>query len=256
MSKDTEPTGNARYPLRGLGNLILFENDDFVVLNKPSGMLSIPDRTQSQPSLKDFLIEKYGVIFTVHRLDKDTSGVIVFAKNDITHKYLSLQFEERSTHKIYTGLVLGKPAEQKGVIEEPIAEHFSQKGMMMTDAKGKPSITEYEVLEYFRTYTWMQFHILTGRTHQIRVHMKHLGHPIACDDLYGDGKSIMLSSFKKKFNLSKSEEEERPILNRLALHAAQLSFKDAAGTQQHFEAALPKDVKALLQQLKKWNAVH
>jgi 23S rRNA pseudouridine1911/1915/1917 synthase len=253
MSQDSEPPTFSRSPFKGIDSLMLFENDDFVVLNKPSGMLSIPDRMQSQTSLKDFLIEKFGGIFTVHRLDKETSGVIVFAKNEITHKHLSLQFEERSTNKIYTGLVLGKPTEKKGTIDEPIAEHFSQKGIMMTAAKGKPSVTEYEVVEQFRTYTWMQFHILTGRTHQIRVHMKHIGHTIACDELYGDGKPILVSSFKKKFNLSKSAEEERPILQRLALHAAQLSFKDAFGKEHHFEAPVPKDLNALLQQLRKWN---
>lgn len=252
MSQETQHTG-ARYPLRGLDEMILFQNDDFVVLNKPAGMLSIPDRTQSQPSLKDYLIEKFGNIFTVHRLDKDTSGVIVFARNEQTHKHLSLQFEERSTRKIYSGLVTGKPANEKGIIDEPIMEHFSQSGMMMTSAKGKPSVTEYEILEAFKSFSWMQFHILTGRTHQIRVHMKHLGHPIVCDELYGDGKAILLSSFKKKFNLSKADEEERPILNRLGLHAAQLSFSDAFGTRHSFDAELPKDLRALLQQLKKWN---
>jgi 23S rRNA pseudouridine1911/1915/1917 synthase len=253
MNRDSEPSAFSHQPFKNIDRLIIFENDDFILLNKPSGMLSIPDRTQSQTSLKDFLLEKFGSIFTVHRLDRETSGVIVFAKNEITHRYLSQQFEERSTNKIYTGLVLGKPAEQKGIIEEPIAEHFSQKGMMMTAAKGKPSVTEYELLEQFRAFNWMQFHILTGRTHQIRVHMKHIGHSIACDELYGDGKSILLSSFKKKFNLSKSAEEERPLLQRLALHAAQLSFKDAAGQEHHFEAPLPKDIRALLQQLRKWN---
>jgi 23S rRNA pseudouridine1911/1915/1917 synthase len=254
MEQDTEQKGPERNVFRGISSITIFENDDFIVLNKPSGMLSIPDRTQSQPSLKDLLIEKLGGIFTVHRLDRDTSGVIVFAKNETTHKYLSQQFEDRSTQKTYNGLVSGKLAEPTGVIDEPIAEHYSQKGMMMTSDKGKPSVTEYKLLEQFRSYSWMQFHILTGRTHQIRVHMKHLGHPIACDELYGDPKPILLSSFKKKFNLAKSADEERPILNRLALHAAQLSFKDIDQNQQTFEATPPKDLRALLQQLRKWNA--
>ena len=232
---------------------ILFENNDFVVVNKPSGLLSIPDRMQSEPSLKDKLLDKYGSIFTVHRLDKGTSGIIVFAKNEETHKHLSLQFEERSTRKIYTGLVIGRPAAPKGVIDEPIMEHFANRGMMMTADKGKPAVTEYEVAESFRSYSWMQFHILTGRTHQIRVHMKHLGHPIVCDDLYGDGKPVLLSSFKRRFKLSKLEDEERPILNRPALHAFQLSFHDRGGNEVHFEAPVPKDLRALLQQLKKWN---
>lgn len=254
MKQDEEEKELIRPVFKNISSITLFENDNFIVLNKPSGMLSIPDRTQSKPSLKDFLIEKFGAIFTVHRLDAATSGVIVFAKNEHMHKQLSQQFEERSTQKIYTGLVTGRPETNAGVIDEPIAEHYAQKGVMMVAAKGKPSVTEYELLDAFKSYSWMQFIILTGRTHQIRVHMKHLGHPIACDELYGDGKPLMLSSFKKKFNLAKSAEEERPILNRLALHAAQLSFKDAANNKLSFEAPLPKDLKALLQQLKKWNS--
>ena len=254
MEQDAEQKGADRNAFKGVASITIFENDDFIVLNKPSGMLSIPDRTQSQPSLKDHLIEKFGGIFTVHRLDRDTSGVIVFAKNETTHKYLSQQFEERSTQKIYNGLVTGKLERVNGIIDEAIAEHHSHKGVMAINAAGKPSITEYQLLEQFKSYSWMQFHILTGRTHQIRVHMKHLGHSIACDELYGDGKNILLSSFKKKFNLAKSADEERPILNRLALHAAQLSFTDSTKNAYNFEAPLPKDLRALLQQLKKWNS--
>ena len=253
MEQDAEQKGTDRNTFKGIASITIFENDDFIVLNKPSGMLSIPDRTQSQPSLKDMLIEKFGSIFTVHRLDAPTSGVIVFAKHEAAHKHLSQQFEERSTQKIYQGLVTGKLAAPAGIIDEAIAEHFSKNGTMMINSKGKPSVTEYELLEQFRLYSWMQFHILTGRTHQIRVHMKHLGHSIACDELYGDGKPILLSSFKKKFNLARSADEERPLLNRLALHAAQLSFTNMDQVLQTFEAPLPKDLRALLQQLRKWN---
>jgi 23S rRNA pseudouridine955/2504/2580 synthase/23S rRNA pseudouridine1911/1915/1917 synthase len=234
-------------------NILISESEDFVVLNKPPGLLSIPDREGKEISLKVLLQQEYGSIYTVHRLDRDTSGIILFAKNEATHKHLSKQFEERSTRKIYNGLVIGKVQILKGVIDEPIAEHFSQQGKMMTTAKGKVSVTEYEVAEQFRSYAWMRFNILTGRTHQIRVHMKHIGHPIACDELYGDGKSLLLSSFKKKFKLSKSEEEEKPILNRLALHASELSFTDTNYNTLKFEAEPPKDLKALLQQLRKWN---
>ena len=254
MEQETEQHGAERTIFKGVSSITLFENDNFIVLNKPTGMLSIPDRTQSQPSLKDHLIDKFGSIFTVHRLDAPTSGVIVFAKNESTHKHLSQQFEDRSTQKIYNGLITGKPETPNGIIDEPIGEHYSHKGEMMVSDKGKPSTTEYAVLEQFRTFSWMQFHILTGRTHQIRVHMKHIGHPIACDSLYGDGKPVLLSSFKKKFNLAKSAEEERPLLNRLALHAAVLRFKDSTGNDYSFEAPLLKDLRALLQQLRKWNA--
>src|ERR671939_676941 len=93
---------------------IVFENDDFIVLNKPSGLLSIPDREGKDVSLKKLLQEKYGQIFTVHRLDRETSGIIVFAKNETTHKHLSQQFEERQTKKIYVGLVIGTPINKKG----------------------------------------------------------------------------------------------------------------------------------------------
>lgn len=230
---------------------IVLETEDLVAINKPSGQLSIPDREQSEPSLKDLLLARYGQIFTVHRLDKDTSGIIVFAKNERTHKFLSKQFEERSTEKIYNGLVLGKLYTEEGTIDAPIGEHPGQKGLMTVIRKGKPSITQYKVLETFPLYSWLEFQILTGRTHQIRVHMKHLGHPIVMDPLYGDGKPVFLSAFKKKFNLGKNELEERPLLNRLALHARLLRFTDEHGQRITVEAPLPKDLRATLAQLEK-----
>ncbi len=230
---------------------VIFENEDFIAINKQPGMLSIPDRMQSQPSLKDILREQYKEIFTVHRLDKETSGVIVFAKHEAMHKYLSQLFENRETEKYYTGFVTGTLAEKQGVVNMPIIEHPVKKGLMITAAKGKDSITAYEVLEEFGPLSYVQFTIFTGRTHQIRVHMKYLGHPIACDELYGDGKAILLSSLKKKFKLSSKDEEERPILSRLGLHAGRLVFKDMAGTLHNLEAPVPKDIKALLQQLRK-----
>jgi 23S rRNA pseudouridine1911/1915/1917 synthase len=229
----------------------LQEDDSLVAINKPSGMLTIPDREGKDVSLKQLLKAKYGNIFTVHRIDKDTSGVVVFAKTEEAHKELSQLFEARETGKIYNGFVLGSPSQKSGTINEPIAEHPVKKGVMTVYKKGKESITEYEVLESFKLYSWMQFHILTGRTHQIRVHMKHLGHPIVCDDIYGDGKPVLVSAIKRKrFNLSKSEEEERPILSRLALHASRLQF-ELSGKSYDLQAELPKDLRALLQQLNK-----
>jgi 23S rRNA pseudouridine1911/1915/1917 synthase len=234
-----------------IGDIITAETNDWIALNKPSGLLSIPDREGKQISLKKLLIEKYGNIFTVHRLDKDTSGLIVFAKNEAAHKDLSQQFENRTTTKIYRGIVIGSPQNKKGTINAPIMEHPVKKGTMIIDRKGKEAITDYEVLEDFGIYSLVQFQIHTGRTHQIRIHMKELGHPIVCDELYGDGKPVLLSSFKKKFNLSKNAEEEKPILNRLALHSSKLSFADSNGLRHEFEAELPKDLRALLQQLRK-----
>jgi 23S rRNA pseudouridine1911/1915/1917 synthase len=234
-----------------ISDFLIYKNDDFIVLNKPAGLLSIPDREGKEVSLKTLLQENYGQIFTVHRLDRDTSGIIVFAKNEETHKHLSKQFEERKTEKIYVGLVIGSPIDKKGSINAPIAEHSVKRGMMIIHQRGKESLTDYEVMEDFGIYSWMQFRIHTGRTHQIRVHMKDIGHPIVCDELYGDGKPILLSSIKSKFKLSKKEEEERPILNRLALHAYKLKFTDTHGKVFELEAEIPKDIRATLQQLEK-----
>lgn len=230
---------------------IVFENDSFIAINKPAGLLSIPDRMQSETSLKDILLAKYGSIFTVHRLDKDTSGIILFAKTEAAHKYFSQLFEERKIEKYYQGLVLGSPAEKKGTIDTPISEHPVQKGLMVIHRNGKPSITDYEVVEEHRSFSLLQFQLHTGRTHQIRVHCKNMGHPLACDELYGDGKPVLLSSVKKKFKLSKHDEEERPMLNRLALHSYRLKFTDADGKIIDLVAELPKDIRALLQQLRK-----
>ena len=230
---------------------IIFENDGFIVLNKPSGLLSIPDRFGKDPSLKSILAERYDKIFTVHRLDKDTSGIIVFAKEEESHKYLSKLFEGRSVEKYYLGLVSGLLMTKEGNIDAPIMEHPGKTTLMMTHKKGKPSSTDYKVLDEFGLYSWVEFQIHTGRTHQIRVHMKHIGNPIVCDSLYGDGQPVLLSTIKRKFKLSKSEFEERPLLNRLALHSHRLNFTGLDGEQYKFEAPLQKDLKALLQQLKK-----
>lgn len=234
-----------------LNDHILFRNEDFLAINKPSGLLTIPDREGKDVSLKNLLQEQFGQVFTVHRLDRDTSGVVVFARNEAAHKHLSQQFEERETKKIYNGLVLGKPAQEAGVINEPIAEHPTKKGYMTVWRKGKESVTEYAVQESFRFFSWMEFRILTGRTHQIRVHMKHLGHPIVCDPLYGDGKPLYISQIKRSYKLSQSMDEERPILSRLALHAAALRFRGLQGEEHLLEAPLPKDLRATLNQLAK-----
>jgi len=231
---------------------ILFENDEFIAINKPAGLLSVPDREGKEQSIKAILREKFGNIFVVHRLDRDTSGVIIFAKDETTHKYLSGIFEDRQVEKIYQGLVQGTLPEKKGSIDLPIMEHPTKPGLMVTNRRGKPSLTDYEVLEELGLYSLVQFQIHTGRTHQIRVHMQALGHPIACDDSYGDGRPVFLSAIKRNYKLSKQAEEERPILSRLALHSALLHFVDAHGAAHTLEAPLAKDMRALIQQLHKW----
>jgi 23S rRNA pseudouridine1911/1915/1917 synthase len=231
---------------------IISETENFVVVNKPAGLLTVPDRFDDKlPSLKKILENKYERIFIVHRLDRDTSGIILFAKNETAHRYYSQLFENREAVKIYLGFVHGSLPDKKGTIDVPIAEHPVKKGRMVTTVKGKPSVTHYEVLEDFSLYSLVQFQIETGRTHQIRVHMQHLGNPIACDELYGTGQPVYLSSLKRKFKLSK-QEEERPLLQRLGLHSWQLHFKDENGKLLCPEAPLPKDLHALLKQLRKW----
>jgi len=233
---------------------ILFEDQDMIVINKPAGVLSIPDRFGKELSIKSLLQDKYGTIFTVHRLDHATSGLIIFAKNAEAHKALSVLFEGRTIEKKYLGLVLGRP-EPNGSIDGSIMEHPVKKGQMYIHVKGKAALTTYEVVTFYKHYALVSFQIHTGRTHQIRVHAKHIGHPIIADELYGDGVKLLLSSIKKKnFKLSKSEEEEeKPLLARHALHAhtLKLVFKEK---EFSFEAPLPKDLAATIKQLDKWNS--
>jgi 23S rRNA pseudouridine955/2504/2580 synthase/23S rRNA pseudouridine1911/1915/1917 synthase len=230
---------------------IIFENDDFIAINKPSGLLSIPDRIGKERSLKDHLKERYGNIYTVHRLDRGTSGIILFAKTEDSHKALSLLFEGRDMEKYYVGLVNGQMIHPKGTVDAEIMEHPGKTTKMITHVKGKASITDYEVLESFQLFSWVQFQIHTGRTHQIRVHMQHLGHSIVCDEIYGDPKQILLSSIKRNFKLAKEAEEEKPILSRLALHSFKLKFV-LNDSEFELEAPIPKDLKALIQQIRKW----
>jgi len=174
-------------------------------------------------------------------------------KNAEAHKELSQLFEGRTIEKKYLGLVLGRP-EPNGSIDGSIMEHPVKKGQMYIHVKGKAALTTYEVVTYYKHYALVSFQIHTGRTHQIRVHAKHIGHPIIADEIYGDGVKLLLSSIKKKnFKLSKSEEEEKPLLARHALHAhtLKLVFKEK---EFAFEAPLPKDLAATIKQLDKWNS--
>jgi len=233
---------------------ILYEDNELVIVNKPAGLLVIPDRFNSAlPSLNKILGDKLGQqVWVVHRLDRDTSGVICFAKSEESHKYLSKLFMERDVAKYYQGLVNGRVVPEEDRIEKAIVEHPHVKGKMVVAKRGKASITDYKVLEQWALYSLVEFRIHTGRTHQIRVHMQSIGHPIVCDELYGDGKPFFLSTIKRKYRLSENEEAERPLLHRLALHAWKLEFKKEDGTEIKAEAPLPKDMAACVKQLNKW----
>jgi RluA family pseudouridine synthase len=233
---------------------IIKENQEWVGVFKPAGLLSIPDRFGVDiPNAEATLRNSYGEIFLVHRLDKDTSGVMVFAKTSEAHRKLSIAFEERRIAKTYVALVDGTLKENSGEIIEPIGEDPSKAGKMKIDAKnGKDSKTSFKVRERFRRFTLLELNPETGRQHQIRVHCAHIGHPLAVDPLYGKRKELKLSEFKRGYK----GENERPILGRLSLHAELLSFPDPlTGEIVAIQADLPKDMRATLKQLRQHDCV-
>lgn len=234
---------------------ILHQDDDLVVVNKPAGLLTLPDRFKpdEKPNLKTQLDQLFGKVWTVHRLDRETSGLLVFALHEESHRSLSQQFQERTVDKAYTAILDGCPAGAEGTIDRPIGPNPAKPGQMMVVKKGKPSITHYKVLEAFRQFALTEFRIETGRTHQIRVHAAAIGHPLAVDAFYGRREALYLSEIKTRgFQLGKTREE-RPLLSRIALHSSRLSFVHP-GHQEPLliEAPLPKDLRAVLNQLRKW----
>lgn len=229
---------------------IIAESPDYVVINKPSGLLSIPDRYGVDlPNVEKQLRNKYGEIFVVHRLDKDTSGVMVFARTPESHKFLSKAFEERLVQKVYLAIVDGCPMPLEGRIEAAIGEDASRAGKMKIDeSKGKSSITTYKVVERFRRFSLLELKPETGRQHQIRVHCAMLGHPLVVDPLYGKRKQFLLSEFKRGY---KGKENERPIMGRLSLHSSVLTFPEfPSGQVISYQAPMPKDMNATLKQLR------
>jgi len=234
---------------------ILHEDEDLIIVNKPARYLSIPDRhDETKPNVLGYLNHKYGKVFTVHRLDKETSGILCFAKNEIAHKVLSKQFQERTVEKIYYALVDGILTPTEGKIDQAIAPHPARPGKMMVSNKGKKSLTTYQVIEQFKTFALVEANIKTGRTHQIRVHFEAIGFPLAVDALYGTRTEFLLSEVKlRKFKLGK-DQVERPLMTRTTLHAYRLVI-DQPTTQKRliFEAPLPKDFAAVVKQLQKWN---
>lgn len=236
---------------------VLWEDEHLLLVDKKSGLLTIPDRYRADiPNLYHQLQADFGEIYIVHRLDKGTSGLVCFAKTKEVHRLLSLQFEAREPIKRYYALVKGKPFEQEGRIDVGLSPN-KEGGMHVDIKRGKPSITAYKVVEDFEQFSLLEATILTGRTHQIRVHFKHLGHPLAVDPLYANKSELYLSEIKRKrFNLKK-DTEERPILTRVPLHAHFLSFVHPITKEKlEINCALPKDMRAILNQLKKWSKKH
>lgn len=232
---------------------LIYEDDALLVLDKASDVLTIPDRFKPEIfNLYNWLEEAYGKIFTVHRLDRETSGLLVFAKTEEAHKSLSQQFEDRTVEKIYRVLVEGIMHEKEGAIDKRIDKHPAKPGKMIVSAKGKPSLTLYKVIEEFKNFSLVEADIKTGRTHQIRVHFQAIGYPLAVDSLYGRNDAFYLSKIKKKYNFGK-EGEERPMMSRTSLHAFRLVLDHpTTGERMTFQTELPKDFGAVVKQLRKW----
>lgn len=222
---------------------IIYENDDLAVINKPAGMVVHPAAGHATGTLVQAALsaipdlqgingeERPGI---VHRLDKETSGLIILAKNEKAHRWLQDQFRLRKVKKVYLALVDGKPPTPIGRVEAEISRDPSHRKQMavVSNGRGRPATTEYLTLEQFPLHTLIEAHPLTGRTHQIRLHLAFLGCPIVGDTIYGHKKSSI-------------------ELDRHFLHAAKITFVFPGEKTPHtFEAPLPEELEAVLQNLR------
>ncbi len=235
---------------------VVYEDEQLLVVNKPAGLPSLPDGYEPEaPDLTAVLRNAYGDLGVVHRLDRETSGVIALARNEQAHQALNDQFEARRVTKVYHALVTGSPVWDERSISAPLVVDADRHHRTIIDQEaGKPSETAFQVLERFgrgtRRYTLVEARPLTGRTHQIRVHLAALGVPVAVDALYGSATPIRLSEFKRDYR--GDVEEERPLLGRLGLHALKLTLQHpVTGEAMTFEAPYAKDFSATLNQLRK-----
>lgn len=232
---------------------VLYLHKDFVIVDKSPGVLSVPERFTDEASVKKLLRDEYGEIYAVHRIDRFTSGVMIFARNEDAHKVLNQIFESRQVEKKYRALVQGRFLESSGTWRFPILK-LPGLNKVVINKKGKDAVTHYKVLEAFESYSYLELKIDTGRTHQIRVHLQEAGHPLLVDPEYGNQTEFFVSEIKgnRKFNLGKYKEE-RPILIRTPLHSFSIQFKYPGMEEElYFEAPFPKDFKATLNQLRKW----
>ena len=183
--------------------------------------------------------------------DKDTSGVTVLARNVKTQTYLSRQFEKGEVNKTYHAIVRGVMSKDEGVINFPLLESTKKPGVMTVNKKGKQSISLYKVLERFKESTLVEVHPLTGRTHQIRVHLMAIGYPLLFDPMYGEATPLYLSQFKKGYK--EKAEKEKPFLSRLTLHSFRLSLREPSeGKMLALEAPLPDDLARTLKYFRKF----
>ena len=219
---------------------IVYEDDDVVIVNKPQGMVVHPSAGHPQGTLVNGLLYQIKTLSTindvvrpgiVHRIDKDTSGLLMVAKNDRAHEALAKQLKDKTSLRKYVALVHGEIPHEKGRIEAPIGRSKVNRKMQDVIEDGKPAATHFEVLKRYEGYTLIELQLETGRTHQIRVHMKYIGYPVAGDPLYGPKKTLKG--------------------NGQFLHAKLLGFEHpTTGEMMVFEAPLPELFKKTLKQLK------
>lgn len=229
---------------------ILFENDDYIVINKPPHVASLDERTADRSlSILRMAKEYWDDAQLAHRLDKETSGVMAIAKNPAAYRHLAMQFEHRKVTKRYHAVVNGLHNLESIAVFLPIAISRDSTSVRIDREKGKPAETIFNTLRAYRKHTLVECIPVTGRMHQIRVHLMCIKAPIVCDKTYG-GDPIFLSQIKKKFNL-KQETDEWPLIQRVALHAHSLRFFLTDGEPVQIEAPYPKDFDVVVKQLDK-----
>ena len=244
----------------------------WVAVAKPAGLATIPGRAETT-SVLDQLGVQLGLpasgaadprVRVVHRLDKDTSGVLLFALNTASQRHLSHQFQNNTVRKEYLALVRGRPEANEGDVDAPLARHpASPLKMAVVKHGGRPARTLWRAEEYFKEYTLLRVFPQTGKTHQIRVHLQSVGLPLAIDPLYSPppprksgpaaAAGMFLSAFKRDYRAGRGEEE-RPLIDRLTLHAEKLRFRQEDGAEVEVTAPLPKDFRAVLNMLRKYSA--
>ena len=229
------------------GVQIIWGDEHILVINKPPGPLSIPDGYDlAAPHVKSVLSKNYGRLWIVHRLDRNTSGVMVLARSAPAHRQLNLQFQERRVKKVYVALIVGDPDWDSKVIDMPLKENVGHQHRTVIDLQnGKPSVTSLKVLDRFGKYCLVEAAPKTGRRHQIKAHLAAEGFPIACDSLYGTGSVVYL--YDVEDNISAELQSEEPLIDRPCLHARSIEFDHPVSHEpSSFEAPYPQDIKRML----------